>query len=126
MVKKTKIKSKVGRKSKVAKISSVEVKKLAAIGCTQQEIADFFGVAKSQISRNFATAYMDGLTSCKMSLRRWQLKSAKKSVDMQKWLGKQILGQHEPKQEFEHGVSADLKKLLAELDGQGKGLPKND
>jgi len=90
-----------GRKSKVENISAADVKKLAAIGCTQQNIADFYGVHKSQISRNFATAYREGTESCKLTLRKWQMKAASKgSVDMLKWLGKQMLGQKEPKQEI--------------------------
>ncbi len=118
--------AKVGRKSKVANISAAEVKKLAAIGCTQQEIGDYFGVSHSQISRNFAQAYVDGITLCKLSLRRWQLKSAKKSVDMQKWLGKQMLGQREPRQDYNVSGTLTLAQAVSDLMGnKGKDADRD-
>lgn len=93
-----------GRPSKVSAISATEVQKLAKIGCTQTEIADFFSVSHSQISRSFAQPYKRGLEQCKMSLRRKQLSMANKgNCTMLIWLGKQLLGQREPKHELELG-----------------------
>jgi hypothetical protein len=86
---------------KSAKISAGEVGKLAGYGCTMEDIGDFFGVHKSQICRNFGDAYKVGLHRCKLSLRRWQMRSAEGGqVAMQIWLGKQLLGQREPRQDF--------------------------
>lgn len=107
---KAKKKHAVGRPSKVAEISATEVCKLAKIGCTQKEIADFFGVNESQISRNFACSYKKGLEGCKMSLRRKQLALANKgNCTMLIWLGKQLLSQKEPKQEINHSGEVILK-----------------
>jgi hypothetical protein len=83
---------KTGRPQK--KIDAALVGKLARIGCSDEEIADFVGCNRSTLYRRFATAIRKGREVCKRRLRRWQLKRAKAGSDtMLIWLGKQMLKQ---------------------------------
>ena len=75
-------------------LDAQQVEELAAIGCTQVEIATVFGVAEGTIRHNFYDAYKKGHETAKMSLRRLQFAAANRgSVPMLIWLGKQYLGQ---------------------------------
>jgi hypothetical protein len=78
-----------------APIDAEQVFKLAKIGCTQDEIADIFGVDQATISRNFSSEYARARAECKMSLRRAQYVRATKdrSDTMLVHLGKVYLGQ---------------------------------
>lgn len=78
-------------------INYEQVEKLAAIMCTQEEIATFFDVHPSTLRRNpeFCTAYKKGQGVGKMSLRRIQVKLAEKNASMAIFLGKQYLGQRD-------------------------------
>ncbi len=79
-----------------AEIDEGQVEKLAMLQCSASEIANFFGVNQTTISRRFADLLIKGRESGKMSLRRMQWKSANEgSYTMQIWLGKQYLGQRE-------------------------------
>lgn len=81
-------------------VNEEEVYKLARLGCTTEEIGDFLGVSHDTISRRFANEMSLGLSERKISLRRYQWKSAKSgSVPMLIHLGKQYLGQSD-KHEF--------------------------
>lgn len=76
------------------------VEKLAAIGCTNEEIAEICNCSADTIERRFAGTLKEARGTFKMSLRRLQYLSAKKgNVSMQIWLGKQYLGQKD-KQEL--------------------------
>jgi hypothetical protein len=71
-----------------------EVEDLAAIGCNNKEIADWFGVDDSTLSFNFKQELEKGRANLKQSLRRAQLKLALTgNAVMLIWLGKNILGQ---------------------------------
>jgi len=75
-------------------IDKDQVEKLAALGCTNTEIASFFGCSKDLISKSYSTNVTKGREKGKIRLRQMQWKSAEKgSVPMQIWLGKQVLGQ---------------------------------
>ena len=75
-------------------VDGEQVRKLARLGCTQDEIGAFFGVSGDTIARRFEDELGLGAASLKISLRRCQWKSAKLgSVPMQIHLGKQYLGQ---------------------------------
>lgn len=75
-------------------IDAKHVEQLAALGAKNTEIADFFGCSVDTITRRFAENLAKGRSNLKMSLRRWQLKSAEKgNATMLVWLGKQTLGQ---------------------------------
>jgi hypothetical protein len=70
------------------------VRKLAKLGCTQDEIADFFGVTQSVISERFRSDFHLGCAQSKISIRRMQFKRAMQGSDrMLIHLGKVILGQ---------------------------------
>lgn len=82
----------VGRDKKV--IDPDEVEKLAAIGCKDSEIADWFGIKQDTLRYNFADQLTKGRESLKQSLRRAQLSLALSgNAVMLIWLGKNILGQ---------------------------------
>lgn len=76
-------------------IDGEQVYKLAKLGCTQEEIADFFGCARSVITVRFATEYTRARSGWKQSLRRAQTIRAIKdrSDNMLIHLGKSYLGQ---------------------------------
>jgi hypothetical protein len=72
------------------------VLKLAQIGCKNTEISDYFNCSPQTLETRFQPELTKGRSELKMSLRRWQLESAKKgNVVMQIWLGKQMLGQQD-------------------------------
>lgn len=80
---------------------------LASIGCTQEEIGTLCGVSQPRISQLFKAfpelreAYDQGLSVAKVSLRRAQMKKAveQENVVAQIWLGKQLLGQADKREE---------------------------
>ncbi len=68
--------------------------KLAKLGCTQDDIAEFMGCDQATISRRFSSEFNLGRGACKISLRRAQFKSALAGcAAMLIHLGKQHLGQ---------------------------------
>ena len=78
------------------KIDPKNIEKLASYGCTNREIADYFGCDESLISKSYSSFITKGKASMKYKLRQMQWKSAERgNVPMQIWLGKQILGQSE-------------------------------
>jgi hypothetical protein len=75
-------------------VDSETVRKLAKLGCNQDEIADFFGVTQSVISERFRSDFHLGCAESKISLRRMQFKRAMQGSDrMLIHLGKVYLGQ---------------------------------
>ena len=82
----------VGRDKKV--IDPQEVEKLAAIGCKNSEICEWFGIDDSTLNYNFKHQIAKGREGLKQSLRRAQLSLALGgNAVMLIWLGKNILGQ---------------------------------
>lgn len=74
------------------------VENLAAIGCTQDEIAVVMKVSTKTLHRrkDVHDAIERGGARLRSSLRRWQYNKAKDgNVAMLIWLGKQLLGQRE-------------------------------
>ena len=74
------------------------VRKLAAVMCTEEEIASVLDVSvellhNSANNETFAECYKSGKEQGKASLRRSQFELAKKNASMAIWLGKQYLGQ---------------------------------
>lgn len=82
----------IGRDKKI--VPPDEVQKLAALGCTNRDIANFFGVNESNISRHFADNLTKGREELKISLRRAMLNNACKNNNaaVQIFLAKNILG----------------------------------
>lgn len=78
------------------KIDPEQVEKLASFGCTNTEIASFFGCDKSLITKSYSTNVAKGRDKGKIRLRQLQWKAADRgNVSMLIWLGKQVLGQTE-------------------------------
>lgn len=81
-------------------IDERQVTALAGIGCTYDEMAGILDVNKEVLIRRFSNHIEKARKTMRMSLRRWQLRSAEHgNVAMQIWLGKQLLGQTD-KQEY--------------------------
>ena len=75
-------------------IDTEQVEKLASFGCSNTEIASFFGCDESLIRKSYSEFLQKGRDKGKIRLRQWQLKSAERgNVAMLIWLGKQMLGQ---------------------------------
>lgn len=86
--------------------------KLASIGCTQQEIADWFQCDKSTLRNRFSDVIKEGHSEIKQSIRREQLAVALKgNATMLIWLGKQMLGQKEQPKEQTQGAGT-IKPVL--------------
>lgn len=88
----------------------VTVANLSALQCTYAEAAGILRVSVDSF-RNFIRnnkagedAWVRGKETGKVSLRRTQFVMAKKSAAMAIWLGKQYLGQREPKEQVEIGL----------------------
>ena len=75
-------------------ILSADVFKLAAIGCKDIEIADWFGVDGNTLRYNFNVELLKGRLTLSQSLRRKQIEVAMSGqVSMLIFLGKNLLGQ---------------------------------
>lgn len=96
----------IGRDKKI--VPPEEVQKLAALGCTNRDIANFFGVEESNISRHFAAEITKGREELKISLRRAMLNNACKNMNaaVQIFLAKNILSMSDSP------VNTDEKKPL--------------
>ena len=83
-------------------IDTNEVEKVAGYGCTNIEIADFFGCSADLIEKSYSEFLTKGRADLKKRLRKAQLDTAMKgNSTMLIWLGKQMLGQVD-RQEVEH------------------------
>ena len=82
----------VGRDKKV--IDPDEVEKLAALGCKDREIADFFGVKEDTLRYNFTDQLIKGREHMKITLRRAMLDNACRNMNaaVQIFLAKNLLG----------------------------------
>lgn len=82
----------VGRDKKV--IDPEDVEKLAALGCRDNEIANFFGIKEDTLRYNFTDNLIKGREELKITLRRAMLNNACKNNNaaVQIFLAKNILG----------------------------------
>ncbi len=93
-------KKSVGRPKKY-NIPTDKLEQLASFGCTNTEIASFFGCSPDLLEKNYSEFLTKGRDKGKIRLRQLQFKAAEKgNVTMLIWLGKQVLGQTD-KQEVE-------------------------
>ena len=82
-------------------IDLIELEKLAALQCTDEELASWFGVSPTTIARRrrspeFADAIYRGRARGRISVRRAQMKLlASGNPTMAVWLGRQLLGQRD-------------------------------
>lgn len=82
----------VGRDKKV--IPPRDVERLAAMGCKDIEICEWFGIDGNTLRYNFSVELQKGRQSLNQSLRQAQLRLALSgNAVMLIWLGKNLLGQ---------------------------------
>lgn len=82
----------IGRDKKI--VPPDEVQKLAALGCSNRDIANFFGIEETNVSRHFAAFITKGREELKITLRRAMLDNACRNMNaaVQIFLAKNILG----------------------------------
>lgn len=86
----------VGRGITKKVVFDEDVYKLAAMGCTNNEISRWFGIDENTLTYNFSEILGKGREQLKQSLRRAQIRLALSgNATMLIWLGKNILGQQE-------------------------------
>ena len=94
-------------------IDPEQVEKLAGLGCTNVEIASFFGCDESLIRKSYSEYIAKGKEKGKIRLRQLQMRAAEKgNVAMLIWLGKQMLGQTDKQEitttDLPEGFSVEL------------------
>jgi transcriptional regulator len=86
----------VGRGRTRRVVNPDDVYKLAALGCSDREIATWFDMAYETLRYNFSDIIANAREDLKQSLRHAQIKLALSgNATMLIWLGKQILNQQE-------------------------------
>jgi IS30 family transposase len=107
-------------------IDSDQVRKLAALHCTVDEIADILNCGRDTIYRHCREELDRGRAEGRMRLRTMQFKSAQSgSASMLIWLGKQILGQRDQQEII--NVDEEEKRLSDdEVDDILKKITGND
>lgn len=85
-----------------------EVEHQASLGCTDREIATYFGVKEDTLRRHFADYLIKGRHNLKTTLRQAQLRAAIENLNpaLLIWLGKNILQQND------NGTASDDKRPL--------------
>lgn len=102
----------MGRKP--IEINEEQVTRLAAIGCTNEEIASVVGCSHDTLVRRFKELLAEGRLQGKASLRRKQFELALSgNTTMLIWLGKQVLGQADKQEILQTGpIVLDLSKKV--------------
>jgi hypothetical protein len=102
-----------------AKIDLVELERLSAMQCTDEEVGAWFGVTTRTIERRrknarFAEVMNRGRAKGRISVRRAQLKLLEAgNATMGVWLGKNILGQvDEIRHELFGNISTQLQIVI--------------
>lgn len=85
-----------------------EVEDLASIGCSDRDIANWFGIQESTLRYNFSDYLVKGRENLKITLRRAMLKNACVSLNaaVQIFLAKNILGMSD------QGMTTEAGKIL--------------
>jgi hypothetical protein len=85
-----------------------EVEDLAQIGCTDRDIANWFGIDENTLRYNFSDYLIKGRENLKISLRRAMLKNACANLNaaVQIFLAKNMLGMSDS------GMTSDTSKVL--------------
>lgn len=96
----------VGRNKTV--VPPEEVEDLASLGCTDRDIANWFGVDENTLRYNFSDYLLKGRENLKISLRRAMLKNALVNLhaSVQIFLAKNMLGMSD------NGMNTDTAKVL--------------
>jgi len=102
----------VGRNQVV--VPPQEVEDLASIGCTDRDIANWFGINEDTLRYNFADNLIKGREDLKISLRRAMLKNACVNLNaaVQIFLAKNMLGMSD------NGMVTDNSKVLPFTDDE--------
>ena len=102
----------VGRNNIV--VPPEEVEDLAALGCTDRDIANWFGVDENTLRYNFSDHLLKGRENLKISLRRAMLKNACVNLNaaVQIFLAKNMLGMSD------NGMTSDTSKVLPFTDDE--------
>jgi len=102
----------VGRNQVV--VPPQEVEDLASIGCTDRDIANWFGINEDTLRYNFADNLIKGRENLKISLRRAMLKNACVNLNaaVQIFLAKNMLGMSD------NGMVNDGSKVLPFTDDE--------
>ena len=113
-------------------IDGEQVRKLAGLHCSVNEIADILGCGRDTIYRRFKEELDQGRAEGRMRLRTMQFKSASNgSASMLIWLGKQILGQKDQQEivavdEEEKRLSdEEVDQMLEKITGNDGSTAKN-
>jgi len=93
-----------------------EVEDLAAIGCTNRDIANWFGINEDTLVYSFKPYLVKGRENLKISLRRAMLKNACVNLNaaVQIFLAKNMLGMSD------NGMTSDSSKVLPFTDDDEK------
>ena len=104
----------VGRNKVV--VPPQEVEDLAALGCTDRDIANWFGIKEDTLRYSFADFLLKGREAVKINLRRAMLKNACVNLNaaVQIFLAKNMLGMSD------NGMSSDNSKVLPFTDDDEK------
>jgi hypothetical protein len=91
-----------------------EVEDLAALGCTDRDIANWFGVDENTLRYNLSDHLLKGRENLKISLRRAMLKNACVNLNaaVQIFLAKNMLGMSD------NGMNTDTAKVLPFTDDE--------
>jgi hypothetical protein len=117
-------------------VSSVQVTRLAELGCTVEEIAYVVGCHRDTLYArpDLRQAITKGSAVGKVSLRRLQWKAARKgSAAMLIWLGKQLLGQSDkvdvkdatPAERHAEAIRRNRERRLADAPSKLRGEKKD-
>ena len=77
-------------------IDTIQLQKLATLGCTNKEMADFFGCSADLLEKSYSEFLTKGRAQQKMRLRQLQWRACENgNVSMLIFLGKNMLGQQD-------------------------------
>lgn len=110
----------IGRRNTV--VPPEEVQDLAALGCTDRDIANWFGVDENTLRYNFSDYLLKGREDLKISLRRAMLKNACVNLNaaVQIFLAKNMLGMSD------QGMTTDASKVLPFTDDDEEDVSQDD
>lgn len=86
----------MARPQKTATLTEGQIEKLAAMGCSDDEIAVLTNLSETELKRSFGPQLKNGRANLHIRVRKKQLQRADEGSDtMLIWLGKVYLGQRE-------------------------------
>jgi hypothetical protein len=105
----------VGRGPNQKIVDPDEVYRLSAIGCSMEEMANFFGIDRETLKYNFLPYIQRANSDLYRKIRNRQIEVALDgNPTMLIWLGKNMLGQSD------NPVNTDANKVLPWTDGEDK------